>query len=201
MKALPRRRWRCCSGRMPADAPRPGDDAPVAAPTTRVFFALWPSPAIANRLHQLARKAAATDARLMRVDTLHLTLAFIGDVALDCLPAIEAIGDRLVWPRCTLHLDQIGHWPHNQILWAGSQSPPDALANLAGELSSGLQTIGITLAARPFVPHVTLARRCRQASATVIEPVEWAVEGGVLAVSHRDASVARYEIRRRWTAA
>ena len=186
---------------MPADALRPGDDAPVPAPTARVFFALWPSPAVATQLHQLARDAAAPDARIMRADTLHLTLAFIGDVAVDRLPAIEAVGDQTVWPRCTLQLDQLGHWPHNQILWAGSQSPPDALAQLAGELSSGLQAIGIRLAARPFVPHVTLARRCRHAQAKAFAPIEWAVEGGVLAVSHRDATGARYEMRRRWSAA
>ncbi|TVO53252.1 RNA 2',3'-cyclic phosphodiesterase [Denitromonas halophila] len=186
---------------MPAEIPFSDDGTPVAAPTARVFFALWPTPAIATQLHQLARDAAASDARIMRVDTLHLTLAFIGDVAVDRLPAIEAVGDQTVWPRCTFHLDQLGHWPHNQILWAGSQSPPDALANLASELSSGLQTIGIRLAARPFVSHVTLARRCRHAQGKAFVPIEWAVEGGVLAVSHRDASGARYEIRRRWLAA
>ncbi|MFV0663381.1 MAG: RNA 2',3'-cyclic phosphodiesterase [Denitromonas sp.] len=185
---------------MPADAPRPGDDAPVAAPTARVFFALWPTPAVATQLHQLARKAAAPDARLMRADTLHLTLAFIGDVAVDRLPAIEAVGDQTAWPRCTLQLDQLGHWPHNQILWAGSQSPPDALAQLADELSVGLRAIGITLAVRPFVPHITLARRCRQLVAADTRPIEWVVDGGVLAVSQRDHTGARYVMRRRWSA-
>lgn len=170
------------------------------APPVRVFFALWPGAAVANALRSAARRAAPRDARLMRADTLHLTLAFIGDVTPDRLPAIEAVGDQVRWPRCTLRLDQLGHWPHNQILWAGCQSPPDALAQLVDELSVGLQAIGITLAPRPFVPHITLARRCRHAVAADMRPIDWPVAGGVLAVSQRDHTGARYLMRRRWPA-
>lgn len=169
-------------------------------PTVRVFFALWPDATVASALSRIARRAAPPDARLMRAQTLHLTLAFIGDVPAERLPAIEAVGDQAVWPRCLLRLDQLGHWPHNQILWAGSLAPPDALAELANALSDGLRAIGMTLAPRPFVPHITLARRCRHAAAVDMPPVDWSVEGGVLAVSQRAPTGARYLMRRRWPA-
>lgn len=48
----------------------------------RLFFALWPSPAAAERLASAATDAAARlGGRPTRLETLHLTLAFLGEVA------------------------------------------------------------------------------------------------------------------------
>ena len=51
-------------------------------PPRRIFFALWPEPGVARQLDALAGAAhAVCGGRRMRRDTLHLTLAFLGDVA------------------------------------------------------------------------------------------------------------------------
>jgi 2'-5' RNA ligase len=56
----------------------------------RVFFALWPSPEAARQLAAVAASfAAAAGGRATRLESLHLTLAFLGDVAVDRLPELE----------------------------------------------------------------------------------------------------------------
>src|SRR3546814_10607201 len=64
---------------MPASS-RSAAPVDVAAPAqARLFFALWPGPALAATLaHWAAQAQAACGGRAMRPDTLHLTLAFLG---------------------------------------------------------------------------------------------------------------------------
>ncbi len=182
------------------DAPVP-DEAHTGREKRRVFFALWPDETVARQLHAIARRHAAPDARIMRRETLHLTLAFIGDIDAARLPAIEAVGDAVLWPRFDMTLSDFGLWRHNHILWAAPGQPPDALAAVADDLAKGLHEIGIALEKRAFHPHLTLARRCAQlrphdASASI----QWRVREGVLVESQRDAQGARYAVRRRWPA-
>src|SRR5690606_32306650 len=53
-----------------------------AEPTRRIFFGLWPSPDTAQEIMALAHEAhAECGARIMRAETLHLTLAFLGSTS------------------------------------------------------------------------------------------------------------------------
>ena len=74
----------------------------------RIFFALWPEPEVARKLHALSGAAhAVCGGRRMRRDTLHMTLAFLGDVAAAlfdgaCAAAdevAEKLGDAGAWSR------------------------------------------------------------------------------------------------------
>ncbi len=176
---------------------------PPDASRCRVFFALWPDKDVAHALRQRAASMAPPEARKMRRDTLHLTLAFVGDIAADALPALMRVGDRTAWPSFTLEIDRIGHWPHNRIVWAGSTHTPKALAELAASLHTDLNAIGIALPERDFVPHVTLARKATAltTSEPKVEPVSWHVHGGVLVASTRTASGAAYRVLKRWSSA
>jgi 2'-5' RNA ligase len=169
----------------------------------RVFFALWPDAACARALATLARRAAPAEARRMRRDTLHLTLAFIGDIAAARLPELMAVGDRMRWPALMLRLDRIGHWDHNRIIWAGASAPPAALEALASALADALADIGVDCPRRPFVPHVTLARKATSLAMAPADmpPIDWPVGGGVLVASERDDRGARYRALRAWPAA
>ena len=60
-----------------------------------------------------------------------------------------------------LVLDEIGHWPKPQILWAGPSSAPGDLPQLHTRLGDGLNALGFETEARAFRPHVTLARKVR----------------------------------------
>jgi len=137
----------------------------------------------------------------MRPETLHLTLAFVGDVAPARLPRLCAIGDGIPWPELVLKLDHLGYWPHNHIVWAGCRQTPPALAELVQQLSEALGTAGFELPLRPFRPHVTLARKVvvQDWRAPEFEPMAWHVGGARLVMSERDASGAHYRALAHWT--
>ena len=168
----------------------------------RVFFALWPDAATADALAALTELAAPPSARRMRPDTLHMTLAFVGDIETARLPAVLSAGDAVAWPSFDMTVDRLALWSHNHILWAGLSHVPDALVDLSDALGHALNARGIALPDRPFKPHVTLARKADSlAGSGAIEPIDWHVDGGVLVRSMRTASGACYRVLKQWGSA
>lgn len=167
------------------------DPAPA---TARLFFALWPPAGLAAQLGELARRHGA-GARPTRPATIHLTLAFLGDVGLGRLPALLAAAGRVRGPAFALGLDRLAYWAHNRILWAGGGTPP-SLARLVGDLQRELAAAGFAVdgADRPFVPHVTLVRRLPAAPASLPSPelAAWPVTAFRLVRSQRAAAGADY---------
>lgn len=166
----------------------------------RVFFALWPDAARAAALHARGRELrAACGGRLMRRDTVHLTLAFVGDVPVSRLGALEAVADSIHGERFALELDRVGSWHGNRILWTGCAQVPAALQALAHKLDVGLRAAGFELEARAFNPHVTLLRSAlRPPQVAETAPLRWPVASFVLVVSERDAAGAHYRMLGRW---
>jgi len=165
----------------------------------RVFFAVWPDRAAADQLHRLAKEASGRcGGRVMGRDTLHLTLAFLGDVPAGRMAEAMRVADRIAAEPFELVLDQVGYWKHNRILWAGGVSP--ALTLLADALGEGLRAAGFALEARPFVAHLTLLRNahCGTDVPLPAQPVSWPVGEFVLAESRRTGAGARYEAAGRW---
>ncbi len=179
------------------------DGLPDAKPLrpARVFFALWPAAPVAKRLHALGGEAhALCDGRLMRRETLHMTLAFIGDVAQERLPALFAVGDRVGAEAFTLALDRVAGWRHNRIVWAGAHETPPPLAALVGRLNGELAAAAFPVEQRSFAPHVTLLRNARATlPERTIEPIEWRVSGFALMESQRREEGAHYTPIREWT--
>lgn len=175
----------------------PGDRPPAA----RVFFALWPDAAAASRLNSLAGEGARRfGGRKMRAETMHITLAFLGEVPLDRLPAAQAAADRVrVSPFC-MRLDRLGFWRHNRIFWAGCSETQRELADLAGQLQSRLRDAGFALEDRPFAPHVTLVRKVvGKPGAEPLSPaIEWTCREFLLVHSVPSAEGSAYQPLARW---
>lgn len=166
----------------------------------RCFFALWPDAAVAEGLHRIAVDAhRSSGGRLMRLDTLHLTLAFLGDIPGGRVLEARRVADAVAVAPFDLMLDRLGYWRHNRILWAGGAVPP-RLTLVANALGDGLSDAGFTLDARPFAPHVTLLRDAQCATIpSLSEAITWPVREFLLAASRPTAGGARYEIIGRWS--
>lgn len=167
------------------------------ADAQRLFFALWPDEAAAQALHaQADRGLAVCGGRAMRIESLHLTLAFLGQVAADRLDELHVLGAAVALPAFTFRLDTLGYWQRNRILWAGCRVAPAQLQGLAAELRHRLDTAGIGYAAGEFVPHVTLLRdaRCREAP-PLDTPIDWTVREFCLVLSEPGA---HYRPLARW---
>ncbi len=174
----------------------------MAEARRRVFVALWPDPAAADRLDELSAAAhAVCGGRRMRRDTLHLTLDFIGDVAASRLPDIGAALAGVRGEAFRLCVDSIGYWKHNRIVWAGCRAWPAALDALVGELRHALAGIGLASGREgaAFFPHVTLLRKGHAAERLPpVEPIDWPVTEWVLVESDLTGSGAAYRRLAAW---
>lgn len=133
----------------------------------------------------------------MRRETLHLTLAFLGDIPAQRINVARNAADGIAAAPFVLPLDHLGYWPRNRILWAGGDCLP--LATLADALGRNLRAAGFRLEDRPFAAHVTLLRDAHCVPVPLLtRPIEWGVSEFVLAESNRSTEGARYEIVGRW---
>lgn len=132
----------------------------------------------------------------MRCDSLHLTLAFLGNVESDRIALLREVAADIQAQGFTLPLDKLGCWRH--IVWAGCEVTPEPLSALAGELSSSLRNAGFSLEDRPFAAHVTLLRNARcdllGQAPPFLPALDWQVNEFVLAQS----SAACYTCIGRW---
>lgn len=170
----------------------------------RVFFALWPDNKVRSGLHRAAVDGARRlGGRAMQAETLHLTLAFIGNVPVDDLPKLAEAAARVEAPAFRLILDRLGFWEHNRILWAGSRVGEAGLSQLANSLAGRLQAAGYATdikAGRPFAPHITLVRNVAEKRPQLPElsSMEWDCDGFVLMRSRLSTRGSSYETIGRW---
>ncbi|AOB33320.1 hypothetical protein AKI39_01720 [Bordetella sp. H567] len=173
-------------------------------PSVRLFFALWPDTATVRELGGWAARAHATcGGRIMRPDTLHLTLGFLGDTPADLLPAlVRETQGRRIQPG-TVILSRYGAFPRPRIVWAGPADaedghPDEGAAQLGAEHRQLWDWVRALHPARPephFRPHVTLLRNAdtRELPAPAPSRIEWRYERYVLVASMQDGS-GRYRI-------
>lgn len=138
----------------------------------------------------------------MRRETLHLTLAFVGDVAPDRLGELRNIAGAIRQPPFNLLLDRPQCLARRKILWIAASVVPAGLQQLALELAGRLKAADFRTEARPFAAHVTLLRQARCEQMRDMPPaapaIAWPVRDFVLAESVLRPEGARYRILQRW---
>lgn len=168
--------------------------------TARLFFAAWPAPEIQQALGKLALDLEpGCGGRTIPAGNIHLTLAFLGEVARERLARIELLAAAVAAPRFELTIDRVQYWRHNRILWAGVAQCPPATIALVGQLGAGLAAEGFRVERRPYVPHVTLLRDARNAPrATAVPAVAWPVARFALVESAPRGGGRVYEVLQEW---
>ena len=158
----------------------------------RLFFALWPPPEAARALGEWAREVQRQGSgRLTREDTIHLTLAFLGegDPAKATAAATSVRASAFDFP-----VEVARYWPHNRVVWAGPREIPQPLSELVAQLHPALATQSFVLESRPFAAHVTLLRKAsKPASIPELPAVQWPVSEFLLIRSALSPQGSRYE--------
>lgn len=151
----------------------------------RVFFALWPSPQSAAEIRKIADAMRLDCAgRAMRVETLHLTLLFLGDVPRQKLPQLIEAGGNLHASQFELLLDQVACWRHNRLLYLAPSQVSLELLQLVNSLRVEVLAAGFRYEAREFVAHVTLLRDIADViPRRQVSPLVWQVREFVLVES------------------
>jgi 2'-5' RNA ligase len=163
----------------------------------RLFFALWPPAEAAQALGEWANEVRGrTGGRATAPETIHLTLAFLGEA--EPSRAVAA-GRRVHGKRFSLPVDTARYWRHNRIVWAGPAALPAALKQLAGDLRQALLRDGFALEEREFAAHVTLVRKAGAPGSLPLLPrVDWPAQEFVLVRSMGSGRASHYETLQRY---
>src|SRR6266849_3176958 len=88
----------------------------LAAETARDFFALWPNEAVREQFMQWARLLSDTcSGSITRPGNLHITLAFLGNVAVSRIGELKLLTGELGGSAFNLNFTAPGYWGHNRI--------------------------------------------------------------------------------------
>jgi 2'-5' RNA ligase len=129
----------------------------------RLFVALdIPEEVRAAISEQAARlRGIAREARWARVEGLHVTLKFIGEMPEDPLAAIQSALQSVPFPApIAMTFRGLGFFPNERrprVLWVGIEAGPE-LPTLASAIDVALVPLGVMPEKRAFSPHLTLAR-------------------------------------------
>jgi len=100
---------------------------------------------------------------------IHLTLKFLGSVAVDRINEITGAMEEAALGMSPFNLEvrELGAFPNLrrvQVVWVGIDGEVDKLTQLQQSIESNLAPLGFAIEARPFTPHLTLARLRNRAS-------------------------------------
>ncbi len=170
---------------------------PAPEKTCRVFFALWPDDAErAALVSWQAPLSKLCGGKAMRTDTLHCTLAFLGEVAEHRLEALQLVAQEAIFQPFSLALNAAHYWGHDHIVYAAPDETPPELAELVTSLQGILRAHRFHFEERPYKAHVTLLRHAQWTDAPLpsMSAVRWQTRDFVLVQSLSDAQGARYEV-------
>lgn len=172
-----------------------------AKQNARVFFALWPNDAERAALatwqpplHQLC------GGRIMRAETLHASLVFVGDVALHRLEVLQLAAQEIAGKPFRLVFDVARYWGHNHIVFAAPHTVPQPMSGLVHELENNLARHRFHFDKRPYQPHAALLRNAHWHDALLpeMQPVVWHAQDFALMQSVQGEQGTRYEVLARF---
>ncbi len=145
---------------MPVKGTRPSGSG---ARPLRVFYALWPSEVLRLALAAAAATAlAGVESRPVPPGNLHVTLAFIGMVPGTALAHLIEVGGKGPWPTVEISFERLEYWAKPKVVVAMPISVPAAGQEIVDRLWLSLESLGFEREMRPWLPHLTLARRVRR---------------------------------------
>jgi 2'-5' RNA ligase len=164
----------------------------------RLFFALWPDAPTRRELEALAHDVAlAAGGKPVPAEKIHLTLAFLGEVAAERQAQAIRAAQETRGGAFTLPLDRVGSFRRARVAWAGTSSPPAALLDLQADLARGLAERGFVLEDREFAAHLTLARKiAKPVPPASMKPI--AMRADALALVLSEAGTGRYTTLETW---
>ena len=180
--------------------PEVGKQGTESLATARVFFALWPDEMVNEQFMQWANLLHETcGGSITRPGNLHITLAFLGNVANSRLDELKLLAAKIGGSAFKLSFTAPGYWRHNRIVWAAPDETPQVLSDLVKALERSLQIVGFSFDERPYAPHLTLLRKARwDPPARTLKSINWAINEFVLVRSYQTERGAEYKVIGRW---
>lgn len=137
----------------------------------RAFIAVELSHPVQQKLdavtRELQQKMPGLPVRWVSASNIHLTLAFLGDVSINNVPAItsEIQAEAAQHPAFEFAVAKLGAFPNAtrpRVVWVGIEAPP-VLGELQGGIAMRMKRLGYASEERDFTPHLTIGRVSRSA--------------------------------------
>jgi 2'-5' RNA ligase len=163
--------------------------------SVKVFFALWPTTIERNQLAEWQEPLKRLcGGRAMRMDTLHNTLVFIGEVGQKRLEALQLAAQKACAECFELCFDKARYWGQNRIVYAAPSQIPPQLSLLVEELCGCLIKHHFKYEQREYKPHVTLLRNAHwtDVALPVMQPVCWKINEFILMQSVQQNQSTNY---------
>jgi 2'-5' RNA ligase len=141
----------------------------------RLFLAIQLPPDLAARAHDILPTSLPA-LRRVKVENLHLTLAFLGHTPDERLADVVAAATEaavLVSPF-TLSFGRAGRFPERgrpRVAWLGIAEGEAGVRQLGAGVYAALRSRGLRFDDRPLAPHLTLARVVEDATAAEAKTV------------------------------
>ncbi|MFW2371690.1 MAG: RNA 2',3'-cyclic phosphodiesterase [Gammaproteobacteria bacterium] len=162
----------------------------------RLFFALWPSDEVRERIAQAFKRApqSSMNGRKVAPSNYHITLHFIGNVGPEQQQCLHLAAQSVVADGFQLTLDRFGHFYKPRVFWFGCQHVPQALEQFQKQLGEALSRCDYQPDARVYAPHVTVMRKLiRPGELSTAAEIQWDVSEFVLVESKSTAEGVQYE--------
>lgn len=167
---------------------------------SRLFFALWPDDDVRAAISAVADDLRLGTGRKVPAANYHVTLAFLGEIDHAAATTAQAIGAAIHGSSFTMTLNTFGWWRKPAVAWIAPADPPAPLVDLAEILGNALRAAGLTVDAKVYRPHLTLARKVTARPVLEREfEVRWPISTLHLIESRAGAAGARYEPIARWS--
>jgi 2'-5' RNA ligase len=118
---------------------------------------------LVEQIKRLREAVPEAHASWSRVENIHLTLKFIGEITQHSVEAFSNAGARTIkgFSPFSIVVEQTGVFPKHgppRVLWIGVTDESEKLADLQARLEEECAIEGFSKEERPFNPHLTLAR-------------------------------------------
>ena len=128
----------------------------------RLFFALWPDERQRETLRNTISPVARTvEGKAVHRGNWHVTLVFVGNVAADRVPDLQAAAATVSVEPFRLRFDRLCFWQRPKIACLQAMSVPPPLARLVSDLNTVLQPFDAVPEGGTYRPHVTAVRQAR----------------------------------------
>ena len=171
--------------------------------TWRVFCAVELPDAVRARLQKhitrLREVVPDVAASWTRVESIHLTLKFFGNVAVEQIPKISGAAARAIKPFDSFEIEigGTGVFPkpsRAQVLWIGVSDPSGKLLEMQRGLENEFAKAGFPKEDRAFKPHLTLARIRKPDGARRLADAHLKMDFDPQAISLKELIVFRSEL-------
>jgi RNA 2',3'-cyclic 3'-phosphodiesterase len=171
--------------------------------TWRVFCAIELPDDVRERLHEHIAKLRAqipdAGASWSRVENIHLTMKFFGNVATDQIPKISAAATRSAeqFAQFKVQIGSTGVFPRPsraQVLWIGITDPSGKLTELQQRFENECATEGFEKEERAYRPHLTIARLRKPEGARTLADAHLRMKFNATDITLKELIVFRSEL-------